>query len=55
MFEGRDKLEKRVSSLSLLLCQSRCSPYQALTGKIYRLKQHFLPPATAGRVIKFNK
>ena len=23
------------------------SPYQAVTGKIYRLKQHFLPPATA--------
>ena len=26
---------------------SQCSPYQAVTGKIYRLKQHFLPPATA--------
>ena len=25
----------------------QCSPYQAVTGKIYRLKQHFLPPATA--------
>ena len=23
------------------------SPYQAVTGKMYRLKQHFLPPATA--------
>ena len=27
--------------------QKQCSPYQAVTGKIYRLKQHFLPPATA--------
>ena len=25
----------------------QCSPYQAVTGKIYRLKQHFLLPATA--------
>ena len=25
----------------------QCSPYQAVTGKIYRLKQHFLPPAAA--------
>ena len=25
----------------------QCSPYQAVTGKIYRLKQHFFPPATA--------
>ena len=27
----------------------QCSPYQAVTGKIYRLKQHFLPPATVWR------
>ena len=25
----------------------QCSPYQAVTGKIYRLKQHLLPPATS--------
>ena len=25
----------------------QCSPYQAVTGKIYRLKQEFLPPATS--------
>ena len=25
----------------------QCSPYQAETGKIYHLKQHFVPPATA--------
>ena len=25
----------------------QCSPYNAVTGKIYHLKQHFLPPATA--------
>ena len=34
----------------VIFCQ--CSPYQAVTGKIYRLKQHFLPPSTAWR---FNK
>ena len=27
----------------------QCSPYQAVTGKIYCLKQHFLLPATAQR------
>ena len=27
-----------------------CSPYQAVTSKIYCLKQHFVPPATAWRV-----
>ena len=27
--------------------QDQCSPYQVVTGKIYRLKQHFLPPAAA--------
>ena len=26
---------------------SQYSPYQAVTDKIYRLKPHFLPPATA--------
>ena len=30
-----------------LLSHVQCSPYQAVTGKIYRLKQHFLPPAPA--------
>ena len=25
----------------------QCPPYQAVTGKIYRLKQHFFPPAIA--------
>ena len=25
---------------------TQCSPYQAVTGKIYRLKKHFLPPET---------
>ena len=28
----------------------QCSPYQAVTVKIYHLKQHFVPPATAWRV-----
>ena len=27
----------------------QCSSHQAVTGKIYCLKQHFLPPATAWR------
>ena len=25
----------------------QCSPYQAVIGKIYLIKQHFVPPATA--------
>ena len=29
------------------LIPDQCSPYQAVTGKIYRLKEHFLPPATS--------
>ena len=28
----------------------QCSSYQAVTGKIYRLKQHFVPPVTAWSV-----
>ena len=32
----------------------QCSPYQAVTGKIYRLKQQFLPPATALRLTKIK-
>ena len=34
--------------------QVQCSPYQAVTGKIYRLKQHFLPPATSWSVTKIK-
>ena len=29
------------------LIPEQCSAYQAVTGKIYRLKEHFLPPATS--------
>ena len=29
------------------LIPEQCSPYQAVTGKIYRLMEHFLPPATS--------
>ena len=29
------------------LIPEQCSPYQAVTGKIYCLKEHFLPPATS--------
>ena len=32
----------------------QCFPYQAATGKIYCLKQHFLPPAKARRFTKIN-
>ena len=34
--------------------QDQCSPYQAVTGKIYHLKQHILPPATALRFTKIK-
>ena len=30
----------------LLPSSFQCSPYQAVTSKIYHLKQHFLLPAT---------
>ena len=33
----------------------QCSPYQAVTGKISRLKQHFLLPATAWRFTKIKE
>ena len=32
----------------------QCSLYQVVTGKIYPLKQHFLPPATAWRFTKIK-
>ena len=35
--------------------QVQCSPYQAVTGKIYRLKQHFLPPATSWSLTKIKE
>ena len=35
--------------------QIQYSPYQAVTGKIYRLKRHFLPPATACRFTKIKE
>jgi len=34
-------------ALLIYLMIKQCSPYQAVTGKIYRLKQQFLPPATS--------
>ena len=39
--ENFDLLESTFGDL-----YGQCSPYEAVTGKIYRLKQHFLPPAT---------
>ena len=32
----------------------QCSPYQAVTGKIYHLKQHFLLPATTSGFTKIK-
>ena len=32
----------------------QCSPYQAVTGEIYRLKQHFLPPASSWSLTKIK-
>ena len=32
----------------------QCSPYQAVTGKIYHLKQHLSPPATAEGLLKMH-
>ena len=37
---------------ALVVTHFQCFPYQAVTGKIYHLKQHFLLPATAWRFIK---
>ena len=34
---------------------TQCPPYQAVTGKIYLLKQHFLLPATAWRFVKIRQ
>ena len=36
------------------LKSTQCSHYQAVTGKIYRLKQHFLLPATVQRFTMIN-
>ena len=46
-------LLKATLSIDFLFCSAlvgthfQCFPYQAVTGKIYHLKQHFLLPATA--------
>ena len=50
VFTAKFKFSARDTKLSLCHLQVltiQCSPYQAVTGKIYRLKQHFLPPATS--------
>ena len=39
--ENFDLLESTFGDL-----HGQCFPYEAVTGKIYHLKQHFLPPAT---------
>ena len=41
------------TGLSLRLL-GQCSPYQAVTGKLFHLKEHFLLPATAWRVTKIK-
>ena len=33
----------------------QCSPYKMVTCKIYRLKQHFLPPVTIWKKVDFKK
>jgi len=37
------------------LKKMQCFPYEAVTGKIYHLKQQFLPPATSLRFTKTIK
>ena len=39
----------------LLGTHFQCFPYEAVTGIIYHLKQHFLPPATALRFTNIKK
>ena len=43
-----------VQGMAFRKTEVQCSPLQAVTGKIYRLKQHFLPPATAWSVTKIK-
>ena len=43
-----------VQGMAFRKIELQCSPLQAVTGKIYRLKQHFLPPATAWSVTKIK-
>ena len=50
MIDARQKIVG-VIQLQLLL---QCSPYQAVTVKIYCLKQQFSPPATTEGLLKIN-
>ena len=43
-----------VQGMAFRKTELQCSPFQAVTGKIYRLKQHFLPPAAAWSVTKIK-
>ena len=43
-------LYKKISLNTL----TQCSPSQVVTGKIYHLKQHFLPPATTSKFTKIK-
>ena len=43
-----------VQGMAFRKTELQCSPLQAVTGKIYRLKQHFLPPATAWSATKIK-
>ena len=52
---AQGKVNQIYSQKPLLQIMKQCSPYQAVTGKIYRLKQHFLPPATAWRFTKIKE
>ena len=44
-----ERVRLRTVALKALKSDSslKCSPYQAVTRKIYGLKQHFLPPVAA--------
>ena len=48
---AKKPLKSRIDDSSSVI---QCSPYQAVTGKLYCLKQHFLLPVTAWSVTKIQ-
>ena len=49
---SQESLHKILDKCTPHLSCTQCSPYQAVTGKIYCLKQNFLPPTTTWRFSK---
>ena len=50
IFQGHGLVAVEIMATTLALVYSmikQCSPYQAVTGKIYRLKQQLLPSASS--------